>query len=436
MRAFARVNSIDRDIVVAPRATRRHRHLRQGALRPARGASAASTSRSTRSPTPACASTRSALSFPLEPTRLAAFAEGLDEILVVEEKAGVVEQQLRDLLLQRARVRPRVVGKRDAAGRPLVSRARRAAAVAHDRDRRRLARGAHSARSTGAIWCATSRCPSCSRTRATRSSALPYFCAGCPHNTSTKVPEGSRAQAGIGCHFMASWMDRDTEGLIQMGGEGVDWVVARAVHQGAARLPEPRRRHLLPLRATSRSARRSPRKAQHHLQDPLQRRGRDDRRPAGRRHDLGRRRSRARSRPRARSRSSSSPTTSPSTTRSTPRSRPAPSSTTAPSSTRCSGACARSPGVTILIYEQTCAAEKRRRRKKGELVDPARRVFINEARVRGLRRLLGAVELRRRAAAGDRARPQAHDRPVELQQGLLVRERLLPELRRRRRRPA
>ena len=53
---------------------------------------------------------------------------------------------------------------------------------------------------------------------------LPYFCAGCPHNTSTRVPEGSTAQAGIGCHFMASWMDRGTQGLIQMGGEGVDWV--------------------------------------------------------------------------------------------------------------------------------------------------------------------------------------------------------------------
>src|SRR4029077_18678626 len=52
---------------------------------------------------------------------------------------------------------------------------------------------------------------------------VPYFCAGCPHNTSTKVPEGSQAQAGIGWHFMASWMDRDTEGLIQIGGEGVDW---------------------------------------------------------------------------------------------------------------------------------------------------------------------------------------------------------------------
>jgi hypothetical protein len=52
---------------------------------------------------------------------------------------------------------------------------------------------------------------------------LPYFCSGCPHNTSTRVPEGSRALAGIGCHFMASWMERDTSGLIQMGAEGVDW---------------------------------------------------------------------------------------------------------------------------------------------------------------------------------------------------------------------
>jgi indolepyruvate ferredoxin oxidoreductase len=53
---------------------------------------------------------------------------------------------------------------------------------------------------------------------------MPYFCSGCPHNTSTKVPEGSKALAGIGCHFMASWMERDTDGLIQMGGEGVNWI--------------------------------------------------------------------------------------------------------------------------------------------------------------------------------------------------------------------
>ena len=61
---------------------------------------------------------------------------------------------------------------------------------------------------------------------------LPYFCSGCPHNTSTKVPEGSKALAGIGCHFMASWMDRDTDGLIQMGGEGVNWITRSKFNGG------------------------------------------------------------------------------------------------------------------------------------------------------------------------------------------------------------
>ena len=59
----------------------------------------------------------------------------------------------------------------------------------------------------------------------------PYFCSGCPHNTSTRVPEGSQALAGIGCHFMANWMDRDTDGLIQMGGEGINWVT-RSLYNG------------------------------------------------------------------------------------------------------------------------------------------------------------------------------------------------------------
>ena len=53
---------------------------------------------------------------------------------------------------------------------------------------------------------------------------LPYFCSGCPHNTSTKLPEGARAYAGIGCHYMVQWMDRDTIGFTQMGGEGANWI--------------------------------------------------------------------------------------------------------------------------------------------------------------------------------------------------------------------
>ena len=110
----------------------------------------------------------------------------------------------------------------------------------------------------------------------------PYFCSGCPHNTSTKVPEGSKALAGIGCHFMASWMDRETSSLIQMGGEGVNWAASSRFTGPGPHLPESRRRHLLSFRlhgdpAGHRSGR------QHHLQDPVQRRGRHDGRPAGRR---------------------------------------------------------------------------------------------------------------------------------------------------------
>ena len=53
---------------------------------------------------------------------------------------------------------------------------------------------------------------------------LPYFCSGCPHNSSTKLPDGSRAYAGIGCHYMVQWMDRETTGFTQMGGEGANWI--------------------------------------------------------------------------------------------------------------------------------------------------------------------------------------------------------------------
>lgn len=162
------------------------------------------------------------LTYPVEPTRLRDFSRGLKEILVIEEKGPVVEEQLRSLFYNQ-NDRPAISGKQSIGDQPFISElgelrpSRLIKPLAQwlvDRfpalDRRHLVRDFTPARLISNESDAVRR--------------VPYFCAGCPHNTSTRVPEGSRAQAGIGCHFMASWMDRDTEGLIQMGGEGVDWI--------------------------------------------------------------------------------------------------------------------------------------------------------------------------------------------------------------------
>ncbi|SLN30412.1 indolepyruvate ferredoxin oxidoreductase family protein [Oceanibacterium hippocampi] len=162
------------------------------------------------------------LVWPLEGRGLAEFARGLDTLVVVEEKRGLVERQVKELFYGLPDgERPAVLGKRDRAGKALVPEggelrprmlARLLAPVLETAlpgialDRSALADVAH-ARPTG-----------------DGAKRLPYFCPGCPHSTSTRVPEGSEAFAGIGCHFMASWMDRSTTSLIQMGGEGVNWV--------------------------------------------------------------------------------------------------------------------------------------------------------------------------------------------------------------------
>jgi len=314
------------------------------------------------------------LTYPVEPTRMHEFARGLNELLVIEEKGPVVEDQLRALFYNLPQ-RPAIVGKADAQGRPLVSAlgelrpsrlieivANWLAAHYPDLDRRHLVRDF--------------TLPELLSNDSDSVKRLPYFCAGCPHNTSTKVPEGSHAQAGIGCHFMASWMNRDTEGLIQMGGEGVDWVShamftkvphvfqnlgdGTYYHSGYLAI-----RQAVAARATitykilfndavamtggqpvdgiisvdgiARQVEAEGVKQVVVLSDDIAKYDAIRRRfPAGTEfHDRDRlddvqRRLR------------------------------------------------EMPGVTVLIYEQTCAAEKRRRRKKGELIDPARRVFINE----------------------------------------------------------
>ncbi|RZJ08540.1 MAG: indolepyruvate ferredoxin oxidoreductase family protein, partial [Haliea sp.] len=182
--------------------------------------------------------------WPLEAQGTREFATGLREILVVEEKRQVIEYQLKEELYNwRADVRPNIYGKfnevdGDFSGgewsmpNPTANTLLRANA---DLSPALIARAiAQRVRKLGldsdmaaridaqlAILEAKERSLQVLEIKADRQ---PWFCSGCPHNTSTKVPEGSRAMAGIGCHFMTLWMDRSTSGFTQMGGEGVPWV--------------------------------------------------------------------------------------------------------------------------------------------------------------------------------------------------------------------
>ncbi|HTN09502.1 MAG TPA: indolepyruvate ferredoxin oxidoreductase family protein [Acetobacteraceae bacterium] len=163
-----------------------------------------------------------ALAWPLDPQIIRRFAEGLDEIIVVEEKAPVLEQQVRDILYDSAS-RPPVLGKRDAEGRLfLKSNGEFSAAEIALALGPRIARFADSEGLQGHMAFLRRQTETVAKAEilAVR---RPYFCSGCPHNTSTKVIDGSRALAGIGCHTLALWMDRSTETFSQMGGEGAQW---------------------------------------------------------------------------------------------------------------------------------------------------------------------------------------------------------------------
>ncbi|MDZ5455881.1 indolepyruvate ferredoxin oxidoreductase family protein [Azohydromonas lata] len=177
------------------------------------------------------------VSWPLEPECIREFAEGLDEILVVEEKRQIIEYQLKEQLYNAPIAsRPRVVGKYDETGEwvkvphdgillspngeltPAAIAGVIATRMAKVLGVEALPDGARAHLTPCRAADGFTRVEPGSQQR------LPYFCSGCPHNTSTKVPEGSRAVAGIGCHYMAQWMDRRTETFTQMGGEGVSWI--------------------------------------------------------------------------------------------------------------------------------------------------------------------------------------------------------------------
>jgi indolepyruvate ferredoxin oxidoreductase len=167
--------------------------------------------------------------WPLEPEGVRNFAVGLEEIFIVEERREIVENQVKQELFNwRDDVRPRIVGKMDDHDKRFLTFAAElsVASLASSLTERLLRLNlnpeiANMLRARADWFNGREASQMQAVAPITRT---PYFCSGCPHNTSTKVPEGSRAFAGIGCHFMALWMDRNTETYTHMGGEGVPWV--------------------------------------------------------------------------------------------------------------------------------------------------------------------------------------------------------------------
>jgi indolepyruvate ferredoxin oxidoreductase len=339
--------------------------------------------------------------WPLEATITRDFAMGLQEILVVEEKRQVIEYQLKEQLYNwRSDVRPHVLGKFDDVegedtaqtggggewGRPNPSGNWLLRATA-DLSPTQIAQAiAKRLKKLGVPQDIIARMDQRLDVILAKERALtalptggadraPWFCSGCPHNTSTRVPEGSRAMAGIGCHFMATWMDRATIGFTQMGGEGTPWVgqahFSKRPHM-FANLGDGTYYHSgsLAIRQSIASGVNITYKILYN--DAVAMTG----------------------------------------------GQPVDGILTVPQMTReleaegakqivivtdepekYNAAIALAPGVTIrhrdeldkvqrelrevpgcsiLIYDQTCATEKRRRRKRGKLVDPAKRVVINE----------------------------------------------------------
>jgi len=174
-----------------------------------------------------------AMPWPLEPEGIRQFADGLEEVLVVEEKRAVIETQLKEQLYNwPADRRPRIIGKFDEEGAWILPSN---GELAPNQIARIIA--ARLAGFGGAPSVAERLAERLARLNARERQGeggpggqvvpfqrTPYFCSGCPHNTSTRVPEGSRALAGIGCHYLSQFMDRETATFTQMGGEGVPWI--------------------------------------------------------------------------------------------------------------------------------------------------------------------------------------------------------------------
>ena len=313
--------------------------------------------------------------WPFDIEDIHSFAEGLEMVVVVEEKRSLLESQLREALYGTAN-QPVVVGKHDERGNWLFP-----VKGALDPNDIAVAVGDRLLRVVGFCEEIDQRVKRIRQFQAHLqevtdvASRTPYFCSGCPHNSSTRVPEGSVAAAGIGCHFMALWMDRDTAGFTQMGGEGAQWV---------GQAPFSDRKHIfqnlgdgtynhsgiLALRFAIAAKVNITYKIL--FNDAVAMTG-------GQAHEGGLSVDAIARQVRAEGVDRIALVTD------DPDHYPAgiewPSGMTIHHRRQMNAVQKELrdiPGVTVLIYDQTCAAEKRRRRKRGLMPDPDRRVIINE----------------------------------------------------------
>jgi indolepyruvate ferredoxin oxidoreductase len=316
-----------------------------------------------------------AMVWPLDPEIVRAFAKDLDLVIVIEEKRALIETQLRDLLCNEKSA-PLVIGKTDEQGNHLFP-----AYGTLEPNQIALALGPRLLRDQQAPQVAE-RLEGIRAMMASLSNApdlvtrSPYFCAGCPHNSSTVVPEGGRGYAGIGCHWMVQFIpERLTEGATHMGGEGANWI-------GEA--PFSKRKHVfqnlgdgtynhsgvMAIRAAAGSGVNMTYKILYN--DAVAMTG-------GQTHDGGLTVPQIANQVRAEGVEriaivSDEPDKYPSDAG-------FPSHVTfhhREDLQQVQTELMDVPGVSVIIYDQTCAAEKRRRRKRGTFPDPAKRVFINE----------------------------------------------------------
>ncbi|MCY4450909.1 MAG: indolepyruvate ferredoxin oxidoreductase family protein [Immundisolibacterales bacterium] len=323
-----------------------------------------------------------ALTWPIEPEGMIRFASGLDEIIVVEEKRGFIEDQLTRLFYNRAEAPARIVGKRDETGRALLpERGELSAAIVARALAKRLRRpGAPGAEDDELDRRLVQRLARLDQIAAQAGKAeailsrSPYFCSGCPHNTSTRVPDGSRAMAGIGCHGMAMFHPgRRTAYATHMGGEGVNWIGHSPFTEENhifANLGDGTYDHsgLLAVRAAVAARVNITYKILYN--DAVAMTGGQ---PLGGevRVDAIARQMVAEGAERVVV-MSDEPEKYPAGY--LPRGVPVHHRDDLD---RVQRELRETPGVTVLVYDQTCAAEKRRRRKRGLMADPPKRAFIN-----------------------------------------------------------